>query len=170
MISDDAPDPRNGKIIQCRVLAPDPLGPVGRFVSGALARGTLSLCGWSPSPPPVPNFRRPSTARVRQSPSATALLSFFCPACSSLLLAGGSSLSPALLFYAPRRRPTFALRVACVPSSWENRDDFSPLLPPPALSPPVFFSLMCPCALSAARCTWVAPECALLRPLVNPLR
>jgi len=134
MISDDAPDPRNGKIIQCRVLAPDPFGPVGRFVSGALARGTLSLCGWSPSPPPVPNFRRPSTARARQIPLPSPSFLFFCPACSSLLLAGGSSLSPALLFYALRRRPTrlcYASRVHRRREKMYRDGEFFPFPPLP---------------------------------------
>jgi len=152
MISDDAPDPRNGKIIQCRVLAPDPLGPVGRFVSGALARGTLSLCGWSPSPPPVPNFRRPSTARVRQSPCHRSPF-FFLPRVFLFLARRGLvSFTGATILRSATSADVCATRRVCTVVVRKSRRLLS-LPSPPALSPPVFFSLMYPCALSAARCT-----------------
>lgn len=156
MISDDAPDPRNGKIIQCLVLAPDPLGSVGRFVSGALARGTLSLCGWSPSPPPVSNFRRlsvqPTQARqilplsLSLSLRYAALLSFSRSAFDLFSRRRPSSSSSMLLFYATTPRHCSRLyRVSREPwivvRKYSKLLFLSPLLPLP--SPPLSLCHIC---------------------------
>lgn len=110
MISDDAPDPRNGKIIQCRVLARTLWVPSAGSLAGPWREAPCHYAAGPHHPHQYPIFGAPPQRASSTNPPGTAAavpLSF--SAARSPRSPGARSSSTVLLFYAvaPRRRRPF---------------------------------------------------------------
>lgn len=118
MISDDSPDPRNGKIIQCRVLARTLWVPWAGSLAGPWCEAPCHYAAGLHHPHQYPIFGYPSTTRTRQIPHASIAASLFKPRVLSSLTGGPASSSPlsssfsVLLFY------TAALTTSLVCIAW----------------------------------------------------
>lgn len=109
MISDDAPDPRNGKIIQCRVLARTLWVPWAGSLAGPWREAPCHYAAGPHHPHQHPIFGTPPLRASSTNPPGTvasALLSFSAACARAVFsLAGGPVVSSiVLLFYAVNPR------------------------------------------------------------------
>lgn len=107
MISDDAPDPRNGKIIQCRVLARTLWVPWAGSLAGPWREAPCHYAAGPHHPHQYPIFGAPPQRASSTNPPGTAaavLLSFSAARAVPSLVRGPVVSSTVLLFYAVASR------------------------------------------------------------------
>lgn len=113
MISDDAPNPRNGKIIQCRVLARTLWVPWAGSLAEPWREAPCHYAAGPHHPHQYPIFGAPPQRASSTNPlgiAAVALLSFSAARAVSLARLGPPGpvlFHGVLLFYASRRRRPF---------------------------------------------------------------
>jgi len=135
MISDDAPDPRNGKIIQCRVLARTLWVPWAGSLAGPWREAPCHYAAGLHHPHQYPIFGASPYNRRRIDKSSCSLRSPF-PFRSISSLAGGPHRLLRCYYFTPPLRDIASVCTAYRVNRqlWENIPNLSFFLPLPFLS------------------------------------